>query len=164
MSTITRTLAVNASHAHTWNIIKDFGGVHRWHPSVETSPLLSSNNEGLGAKRVCNFYDGTHVAEEVVEYRDGEFLSIELSDFSMPLKRAHANIHVRKLGAQKTEVEFSMDYDVKYGPMGWVMDKAMIQPMMGKLFAQVLKGLGHHVETGDLIGKGGEIVPVAAAA
>ena len=155
MSTLSRTLIVQTSKAQTWNVLKDFGGVYRWHLKVETSPLLSKNNEGLGAKRVCNFYDGSSVAEEIIEYQDGESFKVELSDFSMPLSRANATIQLKELGPQKTEVTITMDYDMKYGPIGWAMNKVMLQPMMGKMFLQVLEGLKHHTITGDIIDENG---------
>lgn len=161
MSKLARTTIVNASKSATWKVIKDFGGVHRWHLKVKTSPVLSTHNEGLGAKRVCNFYDGTSVCEEIVQYTDGASLTVELTEFAMPLKYATATLSVRELGPERTEVTLELDYQVKYGPVGWVMNNVMIQPMMGKTFAQVLDGLGHHLVTGETVGEQG-ITPAAA--
>ena len=164
MSKLNQTHVIDAPLEQVWNVVKDFGGVHRFHPKVETSPLLSQNNEGLGAARVCNFYDGTSVKEEVVEYREGELLRVKLSDFSMPLQRAEAVISVRALGPDRTEVEFGMEYEMKFGPLGAVMNGIMLRPMMGKMFTQVLEGLDHHVVTGELVGRDGEHIaqPLAA--
>ena len=164
MSNLQQNHIINAPLPQVWNVIKDFGGVHKFHPKVESSPLLSDNNEGLGAARVCHFYDGTSVKEEVKAYRDGEMLRVELSEFSLPLNRAFAEISVRERGPNKTEVTFAMDYDVKFGPLGAVMNSMMLRPMMTKMFAQILEGLDHHVITGELVGRDGERIPVALAA
>jgi len=145
MSNLQRTLTIPAPAAAVWNTLKDFGGIHRWHPKVERSPLLSSNNEGLGAERVCHFHDGTSVREEIVEYIDGQRMRVSLSEFSMPLERADAILEVRAVSATSSEVTMTMDYDVKYGPLGWVMNNLMMQPMLGKLLGQILESLGEHV-------------------
>ena len=36
-----------------WEILDDFGGVYRYHPSVESSPIDNGITFGLGAERVC---------------------------------------------------------------------------------------------------------------
>lgn len=164
MSNITRSVIVQASTQQVWAILGDFGGVHRWHPKVETSPITNDISEGLGAERICNFYDGTSVKEEIVEYREGEMLKVVLSEFSMPLNHGEATISLRKLSDEETEVSFSMDYEVKYGPLGWVMNSLMMTPMMGKMFEQVLGALDHHVVTGELIGRDGEHIEAVVAA
>ena len=164
MSNLSKSIVIDASPEQVWAVLKDFGGVHRWHPKVERSPLTGARNEGLGAGRVCHFYDGTSVREQVVEYAEGERMRVELSEFSMPLHRAEATLALRALGQGRSEVTFSMDYDVKFGPLGWVMNSLMMQPMLGKLFEQILEGLRHHVTTGELVGRDGERQGVAAAA
>lgn len=164
MSNLSKTIIIEAAPERVWAILKDFGGVHRWHPKVESSPLTGARNEGLGAGRVCNFYDGTSVREQIVEYRDGESMRVELSEFSMPLHRAEARLALRVLGQSRTEVTFSMDYDVKFGPLGWVMNSLMMQPMLAKMFEQILESLRHHVITGELVGRDGERQGVSAAA
>jgi carbon monoxide dehydrogenase subunit G len=163
MSTVSRTHVVRRPVAAVWGVLSDFSGVYRWHPKVERSPLVSANNEGLGATRVCHFYDGTSVTERVVEYRVRESMTIELSEFSMPLNRAAATLTVRPLADDTTEVTMSIEYDVKFGPLGWVMSSLMIQPMLGKMFEQVLSCLDRHVVTGESIGRDGERLAAVAA-
>ncbi len=44
-----------------------------------------------------------------------------------------------------------MDYDPKFGPVGWLMDAVMMRPMMAGMFDQVLAGLEHHLRTGEIV-------------
>jgi len=164
MSTIKQSVIVEANKQKVWEVLKDFGGVYRWHPKVETSPLHSANNEGIGAKRTCNFYDGTSVDEEVTAYKEGEYMEIILTNFSMPLKRATARVEIKELSTRRIQVDLQMSFDVKYGPVGWVMDKVMMKPMMGKMFKQVLSGLRYHINSGELVEKDGVNIPKAAFA
>ena len=47
-----------------------------------------------------------------------------------------------------------MEYVVKYGPLGVAMDMLMMRSMMNATFENLLAGLDHHLETGEIIGKG----------
>jgi ribosome-associated toxin RatA of RatAB toxin-antitoxin module len=151
MSSVTKTIIVATTPAKAWALISDVSTVQKWHPKVDTSPVLSESSVGIGATRRCNFYDGTSVVEEVVDQEPGKFLKVELSEFSMPLSSASAELGLRSLSSDRTEVSISMEYETKFGPIGWVMDAVMMKSMMGKVFEQVLDGLKHHLETDELI-------------
>ena len=142
-----------------WRHLADFSGVARYHPFVETADQLSENNDGVGARRKCNFYDGNSVVERVIEWEQGRRQRIELSEISMPMKRAVAEFNLVQRGERETEVTMSMNFTPKFGPMGALMGVMMMKPMMRKMFGGILQGLEHHARTGEIIGQGG--VPVA---
>jgi hypothetical protein len=146
---------MSLSADEVWRKLADFGGVHRFHPVVDTVDLLSENNEGVGAKRRCNFYDGKSVIETVTEWDPGHRQVVALSDFSMPLKSGTAELSVRRLGPSECEARIAMTVVPKFGPFGWLMGQMMMKPMMRSMLRSVLRGLDHHTRTGDLIGKGG---------
>ena len=149
------TRKMNLPAKRVWEAINDHGGVYKFHPFVETSPLLSSNNSGLGAKRRCDFYDKTSVVEEVIRWENGKSLTVVLTEGSMPFSRAEATLRVVSTGENSSDASIEMDYDVKYGAVGWLMNKLMIRRKMEGLFATVLEGLERHGKTGALIGQGG---------
>ncbi|MFT5680586.1 MAG: hypothetical protein ACI8RZ_001492 [Myxococcota bacterium] len=151
MTIISATRRIEAPASRVWDAVADIGGVHRWHPKVKQSPLLSETLQGPGASRRCEFYDGTSVVEEVVDWVEGESLTMELSDMSMPLNTARATLRVSGQASTSTEISMEMEYAVKYGPLGWVMDAVMMRRMMGQMFDLILSGLDHHLITGELI-------------
>ena len=59
--TINKRLGLPAEDV--WCNFADFSGVAHFHPYVETADQLSEQNEGVGARRKCNFYDGNSVVE-----------------------------------------------------------------------------------------------------
>ena len=59
-----------------------------------------------------------------------------------------------------SDASFSMDFVVKYGPVGWLMGVLMMKPMMRGVTRDILKGLAFHVTTGNTIGSE---MPSAAA-
>jgi len=146
------TLRVHASAEKVWATIADFSSVERYSAKVESSPLIGDKAGGLGAKRKCTFYDKSTVVEEIVEFHDGESLRIELSEYSMPLTSMVAQMKVSSVDASHCDVYFGMDYVVKFGPLGWVMGRFMMKPMMKGVTKNVLRGLAYNVVTGKSIG------------
>lgn len=116
----------------------------------------------MGATRVCTFYDGTELTEAITEYRDGEFMRVAFVEHSMPFHYANIDFTVREVDPGRTEVALEMDYAMKMGPIGWLLNALMIGPVMKKVFRRMLEGLNHHVTTGELIGKDGEPMPATA--
>jgi hypothetical protein len=120
---------------------------------VERSPVLSTNRTGLGAARRVELYDGSSVVEEVTSLDEGRAVTVSMSEFSMPLSRGAATFEVEADGDERTLVTMTMDYKMKYGPLGWFLNVVMMRPIMGKLLASILSGLDHHLVTGEHIGR-----------
>ena len=145
--TINKRLGLSAEDV--WTHFADFSGVARFHPFVETADQLSEQNEGVGARRKCNFYDGNSVVEKIIEWEQGRRMNVELSEMSMPMKRATVEFIVVPHGDHESDIAITMNFTPKFGLVG-----AMMGAMMMKL-TQVLSGLEHHVRTGETIGRGG---------
>lgn len=72
----------------------------------------------------------------------------------MALQREVVSFGVKELALERTEVTIDMDYAMKFGPIGWALNKALIQPTMKKVFVRMLKGLNQHTVTGELVDNG----------
>ncbi len=155
MTIVSSALTINAPAEQAWNVIADYGNVYRFHPSVKFSSLVSSVERGVGARRRCDFYDKTIVVEEVTEWSEGEGFVVELSGGTMPFEHAHVQLKVRPIEEDSTLVTYKMEYKVKYGLVGRIMDALIIRRKMSNMFINVLKGMEYHVITGDTLGKNG---------
>jgi len=152
MSTVTHTATIEVSRAAAWAVLDDFGGVHRWHFNVEASPVTSARHEGLGATRRIRMYDGTEVTERIVGYEPDHSMKVSFVEHAMPMHHADVTFRLASIADARTEVTVHMDYSMKYGPFGWVVDKAFLQPTMRKVFRRMVEGLEHHIVTGELVG------------
>lgn len=164
MSKVTITRTVHAPKDQVWNAWADFGGIAKFHPYVDTSPLLSEQTEGVGTERQCNFYDGNHVKERVVNVVPGEEMTVDIVEGSMPLLCARAHIALEALGPDRTEVRMTMDYTPKWGFVGKAMDALMMRRQFTTILDDVLSALDAHLETGKPIGQGGVVLDAVAAA
>ena len=148
MSNVRVSKRVKVPAGRVWEVLSDYGNIYKFHPKVKASSILTGNDRGLGAKRRCEFHDKSSVVEEITEWEEGKGFSLVLSEISMPLKRAEASMRVAPLGSDASTVTISMDYDVKYGPMGRLMDLMMMRGMMRKMFSQLIEGLEEYALSG----------------
>jgi len=154
MHNVTASSTVNSPIARVWEAIADVGTIADWHPGVERSPVLTDNRTGLGAARRVELYDGSSSVEKVSELIEGRQVTVLLSEHTMPMNYAAATFEVEADGDNRTRVTFSMDYTMKYGPAGWLINALVLRGVLNKLFPDVLDGLNHHLQTGEHIGKG----------
>ena len=153
MSCVKAKLNTKASVDRVWEVISNYGDVHLYHPKVKSAPILSQNAKGLGAKRRCEFYDKSSIVEEVTNWDEGRSISVVLTEMSsMPLKKADATIKVEPVDSKTSLVSIDMNFAVKWGPIGWMMGKLMMKPMIKKMFTNVLKGLEYYAVTGNSVG------------
>lgn len=138
--TVTRTLPVDVRS--TWAALADFGGIHRFHPYVDRSPLLNDTARGEGAERRCEFSDGNHICERVIQWDEGKSMTVDIYDGSMPLARAQGSFTVTPTDSGTGSlVSFTMDYKPKMGPLGAVMDALMMRRKFRKMMNEILEGL-----------------------
>jgi hypothetical protein len=145
---VEQTIRINVPASKVWEVLGDFASVEHFSTGVDRSPLLPGKTEGVGTKRICYFYDKTSVVEEITRFEDGKSFDVVLTEYSMPLKSLHATMGVRAVNNTTSDIYMSMDYVVKFGPLGWVMGALLMRPMMNKVIKGVLKGLAFHSSTG----------------
>ena len=137
-----------------WAILDDFGGVYRFHPLVEKSPITNGISSGLGAQRVCHFDDGNTIREKIVAYEPGRELEVEIVDpGKFPLRRAVGRFSVEPLDNTRSRVSMEMAFQPKFEPLGWVMGKTLMVPQFRKILGRILEGLETHLRTGEVVSR-----------
>jgi len=141
-----KNINIDATPEAVWAILRRFMHIHEFAPFVKSVNPLTEGEIGLGSKRRCNFNDGTSVVEEIVEWQDGQRYRVELSEMtSMPLHEMFAEICLVPQG-DTVKVIWSMDYRVKFGPLGWLLGNTIMKLMMGKILKANLNGLAEKVK------------------
>ena len=144
------TVRVNAKAAEIWTTFNDWGGVWRYQPWVVTSPLLSSNNEGVGASRRCEFVDKTSIVETITKIDNGRRIDMTLSETPKPMKGGTSSIILSPKGGQ-TDVTVAMDITLGLGPLNPIIGNLMMKPMMRTRITKMLESLEYHLKTGGKI-------------
>ncbi|MBW1762331.1 MAG: SRPBCC family protein [Deltaproteobacteria bacterium] len=143
-----RTLEIEATPDATWAVLERFMHIDEFAPLVKSVDALTDHKDGMGAKRRCNFDDGSSVVEEVIEWEANRKYRVRLSEMkAMPLHEAQAELSVEPLENGRSKVTWGMDYRVKFGPFGWLLGQTMMKIMMGRILEGNLKGLADKVQS-----------------
>ena len=151
MKTLSYKIDIDATPEVVWDIIADFGGVYRYSPGVKHSQTLSSHNQGLGADRICHLAPAGNIKERITEWNEGKSYTLEIyqGKGAPPVKKAYATLALEPGKNDGTVVTASLQYEMKYGPVGAAMDAALFGPFLAKGFTGLLAGMKHYAETGE---------------
>jgi len=147
MSVLEREIKIDISAEQAWSVLADFENIHAFAPGIKASPLLSETKNGVGACRRCAFsMGGMSMVETITAWEEGRSFTIELSEFPMPFHRGVMTFMVTSLLDNQCLVKAVLNYDMKYGFFGAIMNKLMIRPMMGMQFNKLLKGIEEYAK------------------
>ena len=151
MTTHNREVWIDAPKEKVWEVLADFGNIYQFNPIIPTSYLTSEQEQGVGTTRHCDFSGGS-IEERIIEWTEGQSMQIEIYDGqnSPPFKTAVATITVEEKDGG-TLVKGSLNYEMKYGPVGALMDKMMVTPRFGQGWSGLFAGLKKYIETGETI-------------
>jgi len=140
---VEKVISVPAERA--WAALDEFGRVSEYNPHVATSEIIAGPETGVGATRECVFEDGGRIEEEIIEYSPGTNYTVEFVDVgSMPLKRNRVQISVEERG-DAAAVTMAAAFEPKYGFLGTVLAKLMMESRFRQTFEEVLDGLEAYV-------------------
>jgi ribosome-associated toxin RatA of RatAB toxin-antitoxin module len=126
MGKLINDIIINASTDRIWCILTDLELLDKTDPTVKKATLISENKTGLEAKRRVHMQDGKNwFDEKITVFKPNEELVYQLTDCSFPIKGLKHTYSFQKIGNQ-TKVQQVMEYTVKFGLPGVLLDKIMI--------------------------------------
>jgi uncharacterized membrane protein len=145
MSTFITSTVIEAPHDQVWAALADIGSIHIWNPGVKDSHTTSDAESGLGATRHCDLGGKNYLHEEVVEFDEGERITMRIVKTNMPFDHADIRFRLRSEG-DTTHVSVSPEYRLKFGPVGALLDRLFVRRTYEKGMSALLRGLKRHVE------------------
>ncbi len=146
MGKLVNAININAPLDKIWNILTDLELLDKTDPTVKKATLLSENKTGLDAKRKVLMKDGKNwFDEKITVFRPNEELVYQLTECSFPIRGLKHSYSFQSTGGQ-TRVQQVMEYQVKYGIIGKLMDKMMITKQFNAGISKFLNGLKKYAE------------------
>ena len=147
MATIHNEITVNASVEKVWSILTDLELLEKYDPTVKKSTLISTEKTGIGAKRKVDMLDGKNwFDEKITVFKPNEALTYQLTECSFPIKELRHSYNFERIGTQ-TKVKQVMEYTVKFGLLGKLLDSMMIRKQSDKGIKKFFTGLKAYTET-----------------
>ena len=146
MTKILNEILINAPVEKIWKVLENVGELDKYDPTVKKSTQTSAIGTGLGASRKVDMLDGKNWFEEKTTVcKPNEALAFELTACSFPIKGLRHSYSFQKMGNQ-TKVTQVMEYEVKYGLLGKIMDMLMIRKQSDGGIKKFFAGLKTYVE------------------
>lgn len=146
MGKLINEIVINAPIDKIWSILTDLEILDKTDPTVKKATLISDKKNGVGAKRKVLMLDGKNwFDEQITVYKPNEELVYQLTACSFPIKDLKHTYHFHQSGSF-IKVEQTMDYRVKFGWLGVLMDKMMIGKQFNSGINKFLNGLKSYAE------------------
>lgn len=146
MTTLQNEITVQAPIQKIWEALSNIEELEKYDPTVKRSTAISSMRSGAGAARKVNMKDGKNWFEEKCTlWKPKEALTYELTACTHPihgLKHSYS-FEQKGNGVRVTQV---MEYQVKFGFFGKVLDLIMIRKQTDSGVKKFFSGLKSYVE------------------
>jgi hypothetical protein len=148
MTVLKNAIHMAASPKDVWAVLAELGALDEYDPGVKRSEVVSPIGEGSGAVRRCELRAGGWLQERVTDWEPGRSLAFELSECSLPVKSLRYR-YTLEPDERGTLVSQRMEYRLKFGPIGKLMDALMVRRKWDAGIKTFFVGLKGRVESPD---------------
>ncbi len=123
MGSFTTSVRIDAPRDRVWEVLSDLGSIYKWNPGITHSFSTSDAAMGEDAMRQCDLPGGGFLRERAHNWSEGEGFTIEIYESSLPMKESSVDFRAKAAG-EATVIDLKVDYKLKYGPLGALLDAA----------------------------------------
>jgi len=93
-----QSVEVKASPKKVWTLVKNFDGLHKWHPAFKDDVIKSGKNNVKGAMRTLTLGSGESFDEQLLAFDDKKMLYKYkiVGDSPFPVVNYYSTMHVTK--------------------------------------------------------------------
>jgi hypothetical protein len=145
MTTIHHEVQANCPPERVWALLSDLEAVQRYNPTVRTATVQGALRTGVGAQRACELVPKGRVVERVTHWEDGRAVGLEVAESDWPIHFMRWVTRVEPEGVS-TRITQSLEYKVKFGPIGWLLDALVMKRKLTSTLDGVFVSLVKHAE------------------
>lgn len=144
MSRLRHELRAACPPEAVWSVLADLLAVERYNPSVAEARLVDGPAEGVGAARACTLRPSGSVVERVDVWEPGRAVGLAVVESGWPMEmRWTTRVSPDGEGAR---VEQDLDYTMRYGPLGWALDRLFVGRTLDRSVGATLAAFVAHAE------------------
>jgi hypothetical protein len=130
-----------------WALLSDLSAVERYNPGVRSARIQGDQRAEVGAERVCELLPKGRVLERVTHWENGRAVGLEVVESDWPIHFMRWVTRVEPAGAS-TRITQELEYQVKFGPAGWLLDKIVMKRKLSGLLDKVFENLADLAQRG----------------
>ncbi|MBL8618946.1 MAG: SRPBCC family protein [Deltaproteobacteria bacterium] len=145
MTTLQHDITANCSPERVWAILSDLEGVAGYNQTVAAARIRGPARAGVGAERECDLKPSGRVVERVIRWEEGSAVGLEVveSDWPITFMRWTTRVEAHVSGSRITQ---TLEYGVKFGPLGWLLDKLVMRRKLQATLDEVFANLARKAE------------------
>ena len=145
MTTLHHEVHANCSPERVWALLSDLEAVARYNPTVAAARRRGDLAGGVGAERECDLKPSGRVIERVTSWEEGSAVGLEVveSDWPIVFMRWVTRVEPRDGGTRVTQ---ELHYQVKFGPLGWLLDALVMRRKLTTTLDDVFTNLARTAE------------------
>lgn len=145
MTTIHHEVVAACPPERVWALLADLEAVQHYNPGVRRAAIEGEPRTGVGARRACELHPKGRVVERVTHWEDGRAVGLELErhDWPVSFMRWVTRVEPHDGGARITQ---ALEYRVKFGPLGWLLDRLVMKRKLTANLDGVFAALAHRAE------------------
>jgi uncharacterized membrane protein len=150
MSQLSTQVQIKAPADKLWKVLVDLDSLSQWVPDNANSETAPQNSETMTA---AQYYDANpfHNAEErATGWEEGHHYSYEVKNIG-PIKSAYNRFSLNPVGDGETVLTQTLDFQMKLGPVGALMDTLVFRPQFRKQMKESLAALKEYVEHDEAV-------------
>lgn len=148
MTQLQHKIHIAAPREKVWAVLADLEAVQHYNAGVKHAKYISAVRAGIGAERQCDLQPKGWVKERVIAWEPQQAVTMELYESQWPLEFMRWRTALAPDGAG-TRVSQHLEYKVKFGLFGALLDKLMMRRKMDQALSEVFVNLKKFVETGE---------------
>ena len=146
MTVLENSIRIDAPPDKVWAVLESLDVLHRYDPGVARSQNHLGRAAEPGAARRCDLRPGGWFKERVADWRPHKALAFELTECSLPV-RALRHSYTLVPDAGGTVVHQRMEYQLKFGPLGKLLDAIVVRGKWAAGIRGFFRGLKQYVES-----------------
>lgn len=152
MSQVSTQVQIKAPANELWKVLIDLDSLSQWVPVDVNPEPASQNNEPTPGVRYFDA-DPFHNAEDrTTGWEEGQRYGYEVKNVG-PIKSAYNRFSLAPVGemGEETVLTQTLDFQMKFGPVGALMDTLVFRPQFRKQMEQSLAALKEYVERNEAV-------------
>jgi hypothetical protein len=143
--TVKADIIINTPIDTVWDVLKDFGNVSDWAPTVSKSYYLNEQTSGVGVARHCDIDGFGGIQEYVTHWVDGRGFAYSVTPLG-PIAASNSSWWLTSIDAQNTKLKVVLSYDTRFGLFGKILHKLVMRRKLQQSLPLTIIATKKHVE------------------
>lgn len=145
MTELNHQIKINAPAEKAFAVLSNLESVQHYNPGVLSAKYVGDSRNGVGAARECDLGKDGKVRERVTEYKQNEYISMELYQHNWPLEFMKWKTRVQPSDGGAV-ISQTMQYKMKFGLLGSVLDGLFMKKKLDSTLNSVFSSMKDYIE------------------